>query len=284
MLKKTVIIIFAYNRPSHLRRVLIAIENNKVKNDIYLIIDGPKNKFDEINQQDISLSLSRLFSKKGKSKRIIKIIKRKKNLGLAKSITDGITYLSNKYRSLIILEDDTIAYKNFIKFSETHLKLIKNNDNAKVICGYQFPNFEKETKVLKTVVLPNFISWGWAINSQEWKKYINFNKKNKTKNMFKVSSFLRKYYKDKYTAKQKKNIWSLNFMYYNFIKNYQYIFPNTSLIKNIGFDGSGVNSKATTKLQVREEKVSRISFEKINSKLLIRKQIKIIKKNINLFY
>ena len=73
-------------------------------------------------------------------------------------------------------------------------------------------------------------------------------------------------------------------MYYNFIKNYQYIFPNTSLIKNIGFDGSGVNSKATTKLQVREEKVSRISFEKINSKLLIRKQIKIIKKNINLFY
>ena len=33
ILKKTVIIIFAYNRPSHLKRVLIALENNKVKND-----------------------------------------------------------------------------------------------------------------------------------------------------------------------------------------------------------------------------------------------------------
>tara|TARA_B110000444_G_C18357321_1_gene374438 strand:- start:223 stop:456 length:234 start_codon:yes stop_codon:yes gene_type:complete len=75
ILKKSVIIIFAYNRPSHLKRVLIALENNKVKNDIYLIIDGPKNNFDKINQKDISLSLNRLNNK---NKRVVKIIKRKK--------------------------------------------------------------------------------------------------------------------------------------------------------------------------------------------------------------
>ena len=178
ILKKSVIIIFAYNRPSHLKRVLIALENNKVKNDIYLIIDGPKNNFDKINQKDISLSLDRFNNK---NKRILKIIKRKKNLGLAKSITEGITFLSKKYQNLIILEDDTIAYKNFIKFIESHLKLIKINDNAQVICGYQFPNFEKNPKTLKTLVLSNFVSWGWAIKSREWQAYLKFKKKNKKK-------------------------------------------------------------------------------------------------------
>ena len=281
ILKKSVIIIFAYNRPSHLKRVLIALENNKVKNDIYLIIDGPKNNFDKINQKDISLSLNRLNNK---NKRVVKIIKRKKNLGLAKSITEGITFLSKKYQNLIILEDDTIAYKNFIKFIERHLKLIKINDNAQVICGYQFPDFEKNPKTLKTLLLSNFVSWGWAIKSREWQAYLKFKKKNKKKNIKAVPIFLRNYFEDKYTVKQKKNIWSLDFMYYNFIKGNKYIFPNTSLIKNIGFDGSGVNSKATTKLQVKEDKVNKFDFTKLNSKTLINRQTKIISKNLKLFY
>ena len=281
ILKKTVIIIFAYNRPSHLKRVLIALENNKVKNDIYLIIDGPKNKSDKINQEAIALSLTRFGNK---NKRIVKIIKRKKNLGLAKSITGGITYLSKKYQNLIILEDDTIAYKKFIMFVEKHLKLIKSNDNTQVICGYQFPNFEKKTNTLKTLILSNFVSWGWAIKSREWQAYLKFQKKNKKKNINLVPTFLRNYFKDKYTIRQKKNIWSLDFMYYNFIKGNKYIFPNTSLIKNIGFDGSGVNSKATTKLQVKEDKVNKFDFTKLNSKTLNNRQTKIISKNLKLFY
>ena len=280
-LKKTVIIIFAYNRPSHLKRVLIALENNKVKNDLYLIIDGPKNNFDKINQKVISLSLNRLNDK---NKRTVKIIKRKKNLGLAKSITEGITSLSNKYQNLIILEDDTIAYKNFIKFTESNLKLIKSSDKAQVICGYQFPSFEKKPNTLKTLVLSNFVSWGWAIKSREWQAYVKFQKKNKKKNIKLVPIFLRNYFKNKYTIKQKKNIWSLDFMYYNFIKGNKYIFPNTSLIKNIGFDGSGVNSKATTKLQVKEDKVNKFDFTKIHSKTYNNRQTKIISKNLKLFY
>ena len=47
------ILVFAYNRPSHLKRVLIAIEDYKITSDIILIIDGPKNKKDKVNQQNI---------------------------------------------------------------------------------------------------------------------------------------------------------------------------------------------------------------------------------------
>ena len=85
--KKTAIIVFAYNRPSHLKRVLIAVESAKINNDIYLIIDGPRNKIDSVNQEDIILSIKRF------KKNLCKIIKRKKNLGLEKSIIKEIDYV-----------------------------------------------------------------------------------------------------------------------------------------------------------------------------------------------
>ena len=43
------ICIFAYNRPSHLRRVLISLENyKKIRKNIFVFLDGPKNNKDKI--------------------------------------------------------------------------------------------------------------------------------------------------------------------------------------------------------------------------------------------
>ena len=41
-MKKIPIVIFAYNRPSHFKKVMIALQNNKIKNKIYLFLDGQK--------------------------------------------------------------------------------------------------------------------------------------------------------------------------------------------------------------------------------------------------
>tara|TARA_B100000161_G_scaffold178230_1_gene128243 strand:- start:169 stop:402 length:234 start_codon:yes stop_codon:yes gene_type:complete len=52
MKKKISIVLFAYNRPSHLRRVLIALENRGI-NEVNLFVDGPKNNNDKIIQKEI---------------------------------------------------------------------------------------------------------------------------------------------------------------------------------------------------------------------------------------
>ena len=54
------IAIFAYNRPSHFKRVMISLQNNNVKNKIYLFLDGPKNQSDKILQEDILGSIKRI--------------------------------------------------------------------------------------------------------------------------------------------------------------------------------------------------------------------------------
>ena len=48
-MKKFPIIIFSYNRPLHLRRMLLSLENCKdvSKYPVYFFCDGPKNQLDK---------------------------------------------------------------------------------------------------------------------------------------------------------------------------------------------------------------------------------------------
>ena len=89
-MKLTPIVIFAYNRESHFKRVSMAIQNNKIKNKIYFFLDGPKNIKDKVIQEHILIGLQRVGKYNNFNKNQIKIFRNKKNLGLAKSINKGL--------------------------------------------------------------------------------------------------------------------------------------------------------------------------------------------------
>ena len=66
----------------------------------------------------------------------------------------------------------------------------------------------------------------------------------------------------------------------------KYIYPNYSLVKNIGFDGSGVNSKVDNSLRIVGNKNKKMVFSKkiINTKKITYRHEKILSKKIKLFY
>ena len=120
-------------------------------------------------------------------------------------------------------------------------------------------------------ILKYFISCGWCVKSNYWKDY-------RRKQKF----FLKKGIKDSLIKKidklilNKNNIWTIDFIKFNNLKNKKYIFPSKSLIKNIGFDGSGVNSKITDKLntiysyskKISNNLISSISYENLQKEIL----------------
>jgi hypothetical protein len=234
----TAIVLFGYNRPSHLMRVLIALENYNIKK-IHFFLDGPKNSKDKIVQKQI------IFMMENNRNINITIHKSKKNLGIAKSITTGLNTISKKYKKMIIIEDDCIPRKEFFQF---FIKLLNKKNIFKevgAICGYQFPKIhQKNKRTIYPILLNYFIPWGWATTSSHW---INFEKMKKNKSNFYHKKDFSKIIKKLNTLvkNNSKNIWSLNFIIYNFLTKKNFIFPSKSLVKNIGFDGTGVNSKIT---------------------------------------
>ena len=235
--KEICIALFAYNRPSHLKRVIISLEDYKIKNDIHLFLDGPKNKSDIVIHKDI------IFMIKTNKRLKIRLYYSKKNKGAAKSISNGLDLVSKIYKNIIVLEDDVIPRKEFFPYLNG---IIKHNilNNYAAACGYQLPQLHDEkSRIINIISLQNFIPWGWLVNSNYWQRFRkNLSKINKSNN--KYSSLLNQI--SKKVGKKNKNIWSLNFMIFNYLNKLEYIFPSKSLIKNIGFDGSGINSKASS--------------------------------------
>ncbi len=267
------IALFAYNRPSHLRRVLIALEDYKI-DKIHIFIDGPKNNKDVTCQNEI------MFMIKTNKKIKFKTYKSNKNKGLSKSLEDGMKIMSNKFSSFIILEDDCIPRKQFFDFIIKSLKTYENNMRIQAICGYQLPELHSQkSKTLKSIGLKNFMSWGWATWSKKYKIYLK--KRSKVK---KVNSPIIK--KIKKMKTNKRNIWTLNFIKYSISNDNFFIFPNKSQVKNIGFDGSGVNSSYTFKFNTFYTLSNNYKIDK-DIKIDLRKskvQTQVMLKRINLFY
>lgn len=272
--KKVVIALFAYNRPSHLRRVLISLENYKIAS-AYVFLDGPKNNKDKVLQKEI------IFMTKFNPYIKIKLKKNKKNKGLADSIVSGVSFLSKKYKNIIVLEDDCIPRKEFFTFIKKILKSRNYKNHLNPICGYQFPELQKKNKKIFPLYFNYFIPWGWCINSKYWKKYLNFKKKSKIHFSDKL---IKKIFQ--ITKNKNKNIWSKKFIEFNLMMNKKIIFPNISLVKNIGFDGSGVNSSFTNKFNTFYVKssIQNSNFFIKDDKLLQIKQMKILLKRVKYFF
>jgi len=269
--------IFAYNRPSHLKRLLISLEGSNI-HCFDFFLDGPKNEKDKLIQDQIIFMIKNSHFK-------TTIVRHKKNLGLANSLEFGLNYMSKKYNYFVILEDDIVPFKAFFKFVKLNLDKFKDEDNIAAICVYQFNEINKIRKTNNSsVVLDFFIPWGWATWSKKWIDYkLNKNNifiKNKIYNKSYIVKFLKNIIK-----KKPKDIWSANYILYNILRDKKFIFPTSTLIKNIGLDGSGINSKVTNDLYVTENKKLKENFEKIrNANIFQEIQYKVLKKKINLFY
>ena len=108
------------------------------------------------------------------------------------------------------------------------------------------------------------------------KKYSNDKKENDSKIWISLKSI----------KKNNKKLWTPEFIKFSKNNEKVFVFPNKSLVKNIGFDGTGVNSKSTFKFNTsytKSKKIRVIKDLKIDrAKNLI--QEKIILKRFNLFY
>lgn len=272
----TAILLFGYNRPSHLKRVLISLEDYRVRN-IYFFLDGPKSKKDKIIQKEI------IFMVQGNKKLKVNIFHSKKNLGIAGSVINGINKLSKKFENLIILEDDCIPRKEFFSFVLKNLNKKKLEKNIAAVCGYQLPQLHKKDSIIRPYILDYFIPWGWGLKSSYW---INYRKKFNTLKKKKIKTINDKLINklNKLVA-NKKQIWSLDFIIYCYLNEKKFIFPSKSLIKNIGFDGSGVNSKLTNKFNTVYSHTKKMVLDNlIENKNLKEKQKNILLKAVRYFY
>ena len=116
--KLSPIVLFVYSRKKILEKTINCLKKNKLakKSELFIFSDGYKSEKDKLHVDQVRSYLNKI---KGFKK--IKIILRKKNLGLAKNIVSGVSEIIKKYSKVIVLEDDIIVSADFLDFMNLSL-------------------------------------------------------------------------------------------------------------------------------------------------------------------
>ena len=239
------IVVLAYNRPSHLQRLLISLQRSKI-NKINLYLDKPNDQLSMLNQKEIIRMLEA-----AKFWLNCNVIKLKKHLGVSRSVKFALDKEFKIYDKIIFLEDDCVPFKFFFEYTLKCLEKFQNNNQIMSICGYQLPFFKRKGSIITNFFFKRFMPWGWATWRNRWKQY-NENlrdikkKISESKKKVYLPLEINNYLKNNKLLNNSEDVWSINWACMHYLTNSLCVYPNVSLIRNIGFDGSGIHCNYTS--------------------------------------
>ena len=236
------IILFAYNRPEHVQKCITSLLANDLakESDLYIYSDAPKNE----EAQEAVLQV-REYIHTIRGFKNITIVERERNWGLANSIIDGVTNLTQKYGKVIVLEDDLVVAPYFLQFMNDALEIYKDELRVGHI---QACDFTQDATLPDTFLIKWTGSWGWATWERAWK---HFNPDGKEllaeleqRGLTHTFDFNGKYGFTRMLRRQiegKNNSWAIRWNATLFLKDMLSLNVGRSLVQNEGFDGSGTN-------------------------------------------
>lgn len=238
---KTPLALFVYNRPEHTKCMLASLENCQRLDEcqVYFYSDGAR----ALEQSDDVEAVREIVCIWG-GQHDARIIERSENLGLAQSIVRGVTELCREYGRVIVIEDDLVLHPQFLNYMLHALDRYKNDERVAQISGYMFP--EHHAKKPDALFLPYITTWGWATWSRAWQLFKwhpdiraleqpSLSKRFDLNYAYPFTSMLRGQVSGQVQS------WGILFYWGVFSANKLVLHPRLSLVKNEGFDGTGVH-------------------------------------------
>ena len=239
------IILFVYNRAQHTERTLIQLSKNYLasESELFIYADGPKANASQ--EQLEKIQEVRTVIRKDYGFKSVTINESEKNKGLAPSVIAGVTEIVNKYGKCIVVEDDLDTSPYFLQYMNDALEVYKDAQNVACIHGYVEPH---KKQLPDTFFLKGADCWGWATWKRAWEKFnpngqelldelhrrkcekhFNFN------NTYNYVGML----EDQIAGKN--SSWAIRWLASAYLNDMYCLYPNETLVLNVGFDGSGTH-------------------------------------------
>jgi len=232
-----------YNRPDHLKKTLDAIRLSKCTYDIYIDLDGPRSSLDEdacLKCLGVANDFARSYPFK------CYVSTSTVNNGLASSILCSIESRLSKYDFAIFLEDDIVVTSGFFNFMEASAKKYKHESKVMQVSGFNHNHRASDT--VKSFFLPFTTSWGWGTWPRAWNSYdrdvngwMEYFRPLFRRLIFDLGCGFYEQVLANHTGK--KRTWAIFWYASVFRDKGLVLYPSSSLISNIGHDGSGENCK-----------------------------------------
>ncbi len=236
------IVLFVYNRPEHTRACLESLERNELaaESEVYIFADGAKP-----GSEDSVAAVREVIARAWRFKRVT-IEASEQNRGLAANVIAGVTSTLERYDRVIVLEDDLIVSPYFLRFMNDALEVYKDEPKVGHI---QACDFTQDPALPDTFLIKFTGSWGWATWRRAW-QYFNPNGQEllarfeANKALSREFDFNGRYKFVRMLRRQvngENNSWAIRWNATLFLHDILSLNVGRSLVRNMGFDGSGTN-------------------------------------------
>lgn len=234
--------VFAYKRAQHLQRTLASLAANAEapQTDLLVFCDAAKRPEDEAGVNEVRALVANL-----RGFRSVTVTLRESNLGLARSIVQGVSQVLETHEQVIVVEDDLLLSPHFLRYMNDGLALYAADDSVASLHGYCYP---VDDPLPETFFLRGADCWGWATWRRAWSGF-------RADGASLLNELQQRGLTDKFdldgsygfTAMLRQQIagrndsWAVRWHASCFLAEKLTLYPDRSLVHNIGNDASGTH-------------------------------------------
>jgi peptidoglycan/xylan/chitin deacetylase (PgdA/CDA1 family) len=232
------VVLFAYNRPKHVRLTLSCLKKNNVSL-IYAFSDGPRSDTDRPLVEEVRSVLRAVDWCE------LTLFERTENLGLGRSILTGVAEIFQRHEAVIVFEDDLVCVPGTYNYLCSALRHYRDDQRVMSVTGWTHPRVTPSGVQDK----PYFdgraesLVWGaWArswsgMKQDAWRLLQQCHQQGI--DVFRYGADLPA------TAKQElqQNVWAVRFIYWHLLQRGLCMRPPWSMVEHIGYGADATNTK-----------------------------------------
>ncbi len=236
------ILLFVYNRPEHTRRCIESLRLNACacESPLFIYSDAARDA-DSLE----AVEETRRYIRTVSGFASVQIIEREENMGLARSIIDGVSTQVTHFGRVIVLEDDLVVAPHFLSFMNDALETYRDEPRVGHI---QACDFTHDPSLPDTFLIRWTGSWGWGTWERAWRLFNPDGRQLlgelQDRRLTRRFDFGGAYGFTRMLRRQiegKNNSWAIRWNASLFLADVLSLNVGRSLVRNTGFDGSGTH-------------------------------------------
>lgn len=245
------VLISVYTRVSHFKKCLESLEQNQGADQtvLFIVSDGPA---DDESSPKVA-EVRKVIREIGGFRDVNVFAPEENHNGLLKY--EVLDQIRADFPSYIVTEDDNVFSPHFLNFINQGLTFFHETTSVRAICGYQYPGFPAQSN--HQIYLRNFTPWGFGTWSDRPRlgstEGLNREVLSNSEYFDLLNSSLphlvrlnRRVIRENLIAED------VNISNSLFTQQELCVFPPGSLVRNIGNDDSGLNSKTDLRFFIQK--------------------------------
>lgn len=244
------VVVFAYNRPDHLHQTLTALADADLAGDSRMRVyaDGPRS---EAAREGVAAVRAVLDDPVWRERfGTFEVVASDENKGLARAIIGGVTEVVEQAGRVIVLEDDLIVSRDFLRFMNDALGFYEADQTVGSISGFCPLKAPPPGYTADVMRVPRNCSTGWATWADRWRE-VDWTAADAPR-LYRDRAFRKRFNAagsdrvDRLRRQMQGTVssWSIRFGLWQAASGRDTIFSSVNRLVNSGYDGSGVNTKA----------------------------------------